>query len=63
VLLAATIPIVNVQVLANPDWRGDLTQYIALGTLAGAAAIALTPTFRVLALRPGLSRGTDANDT
>lgn len=59
VLLAATIPVVNAQVLANPDWSGDLTQYIALATLAGAAAIALTPTFRVLALRPGLSRDTN----
>jgi hypothetical protein len=36
VLLAAAIPIVNAQVLANPDWSGDLTQYIALATLAGA---------------------------
>ncbi len=56
VLMAATIPVVNAQVLANPDWGGDLTRYIALATLAGAAAIALTPTFRVLALRPGLRR-------
>jgi hypothetical protein len=63
VLLAATIPVVNVQVLANPDWSGDLTQYIALATLAGAAAIALTPTFRVLALRPGLSRDTNEGDS
>jgi hypothetical protein len=54
VLLAATIPVVNAQVLANPDWSGDLTQYITLATLAGAAAIALTPTLRALALPPHL---------
>jgi hypothetical protein len=52
VLLAAAIPIVNAQVLANPDWSGDLTQYIALATIAGAAAIALTPTLRALAFPP-----------
>ncbi len=45
VLLVAAIPIVNAQVLANPDWRGDLAQYLALASLAGEAAIALTPTF------------------
>ena len=56
VLLAAAIPVVNAQVLANPDWSGDLTQYIALATLAGAAAIALTPTLRALALPPQLRK-------
>jgi len=56
VLLAATIPVVNAQVLANPDWSGDLTHYIALATLTGAAAIALTPTLRALALPPHLPR-------
>jgi hypothetical protein len=56
VLLAAVIPVVNAQVLANPDWTGELTQYIALATLAGAAALALTPTFRALALPPNLRK-------
>jgi len=56
VLLAATIPVVNAQVLANPDWTGELSQYITLATLAGAAALALTPTFRALALPPNLRR-------
>jgi hypothetical protein len=56
VLLAAAIPIVSAQVLANPDWSGDLTQYIALATLAGGAAIALTPTLRALVLPPHLKR-------
>jgi hypothetical protein len=56
VLLAATIPVVNAQVLANPDWTGELTQYITLATLAGAAALALTPTFRALALPSNLRR-------
>jgi hypothetical protein len=54
VVLAAAIPVVNAQVLATPSWRGDLTQYIALATVAGAAAIALTPTLRALALPPQL---------
>jgi hypothetical protein len=48
VLLVATVPIVNAQVLANPDWEGSLTQYITLATLVGAAAIAATPTLRVV---------------
>lgn len=54
VIGAATVPVVNAQFLANPDWEGTLSQYITLATLSGAAAIALTPTFRVLALPPGL---------
>src|SRR5215469_2218063 len=54
IILATAIPVVNVQVLANPDWEGSLSQYIALATLAGAAAIALTPTLRMLALPPNL---------
>jgi hypothetical protein len=56
VLLTAAIPIVSAQVLANPDWSGDLTRYIALATLAGGAAIALTPTLRALVLPPHLKR-------
>jgi hypothetical protein len=54
VIVAATVPVVNAQFLANPDWEGTLSQYITLATLSGAAAIALTPTFRVLALPPSL---------
>jgi hypothetical protein len=49
VLLVAAVPVLNVQVLANPDWEGSLTQYITLATLTGAAAIAATPTLRVIA--------------
>jgi hypothetical protein len=56
VLLAATIPIVNVQVLAKPDWEGTLTQYISLATLVGAAAIAATPTLRALVVPQSLGR-------
>lgn len=48
VLLVAAVPVVNAQVLTNPDWQGSLTQYITLATLAGAAAIAATPTLRVI---------------
>ena len=50
VLLAAAIPVVNVQVLSKPDWQGTLSQFIGLATLIGAAAIALTPTLRALVL-------------
>jgi hypothetical protein len=52
-VVAATIPVLNAQVLANPDWKGDLSQYISLVTLAGAAAIAATPTLRALVGRVG----------
>ena len=48
VLLVAAVPVVNAQVLTNPDWAGSLSQYITLATLAGAAAIAATPTLRVI---------------
>ena len=47
VVLAAAVPVVNAQFLANPDWEGTLSQYITLGTLTGAAAIALTFYVRV----------------
>jgi len=50
ILLAAAVPVVNVQFLANPDWEGTASQYIAIATLAGAAALALTPTLRALTL-------------
>jgi hypothetical protein len=58
VLLAAAIPVVNIQFLANPDWEGTASQYIAIATLAGAAALALTPTLRALALPHGLPNKT-----
>jgi hypothetical protein len=51
VLLVAAVPVINAQVLANPDWEGSLTQYITLATLAGGAAIALTPTLRLVTSR------------
>lgn len=50
VLLAATVPVVNLQVLGKPDWAGTLSQYITLGTLVGAAAVAATPTLWALVL-------------
>jgi hypothetical protein len=56
VILAAAIPILNVQVLSKPDWQGSATQYIGLATLVGAAAIAATPTLRALVLPPGLGK-------
>jgi hypothetical protein len=48
VLLVGAVPVINAQVLSNPDWEGSLTQYITLATLAGAAAIAATPTLLVV---------------
>jgi hypothetical protein len=56
VLLAAAIPVVNVQVLSKPDWQGTLSQFIGLGTLIGAAAIATTPTLRALVIPTSLRR-------
>ena len=57
VLLATAVPVINAQVLSNPDWAGDLGQYITLATLAGGAAIALTPTLNTLLDRALTSAG------
>lgn len=48
VILVAAVPVVDLQVLTNPDWQGTLTDYVKLATLAGGAAIAATPTLRTL---------------
>jgi len=58
VLLATATPVLNAQVLSNPDWAGGLGQYITLPTLAGGAAIALTPTLNTL-LDRALSSGSN----
>jgi hypothetical protein len=47
-VLATAVPIINVQVLSKPGWTGTLSQYLTLGGLVGAAAIAATPSFRAL---------------
>jgi hypothetical protein len=52
VILVSVVPVVNLQVLSNPDWEGSLSQYVGLGTLVGTAAIAATPTLRALILGP-----------
>lgn len=53
-VLATSVPIINIQVLSKPGWTGALSQYLALGGLVGAAAIAATPSFRALVSRvPG----------
>ncbi|HWG61315.1 MAG TPA: hypothetical protein VG253_06340 [Streptosporangiaceae bacterium] len=49
-VVLTAVPIASAKVLANPNWQGTLGQYVALGTFAGAAAIAATPTLRVLIL-------------
>ncbi len=51
VLLVAAVPVINAQVLTNLDWEGSLSQYITLASLAGAAAIAATPTLRAVISR------------
>jgi hypothetical protein len=61
VLTVAAIPVLNAQVLANPDWSGTLSQYITLGTLAGGAAIAASPTLRLVTSLPTL-RGPNVAD-
>lgn len=48
VILVTAIPVLSAQVLSNPDWVGGLSQYISLGTLAGGAAIAATPTLSAI---------------
>ena len=48
VLTVVSFPVLNGQVLTNPDWTGDLSQYITLATLAGGGALAATPTLRAL---------------
>jgi hypothetical protein len=57
VLLVTAVPVINAQVLSNPDWAGDLGQYITLATLAGGAAIAVTPTLNTLLDRALASGG------
>jgi hypothetical protein len=57
VLLATAVPVISAQVLSNPDWAGGLGQYITLATLAGGAAIALTPTLNTLLDRALTSAG------
>jgi hypothetical protein len=48
IMIVTAVPVLNSQVLSNPDWAGDLSQYISVGSLAGAAAIAATPTLSAL---------------
>ncbi len=52
--MATAVTVINPQVLSNPDWAGRLGQYI---TLAGGAAIALTPTLNTLLDRALSSAG------
>jgi hypothetical protein len=57
-VLATAIPIANTQVFSKPGWTGSLSEYIALGGLVGAAAIAATPTLRAIVSRlPAPDRG------
>jgi hypothetical protein len=48
VLTIIAFPVVNAQILTNPNWDGDLSEYIALATLAGGGALAATPALRAL---------------
>ena len=68
ILTIVAFPVVNAQILTNPDWGGDVSQYIALATLAGGGALATTPTLRALIDRAanfmpgGSGPSTDATD-
>jgi hypothetical protein len=62
ILTIVSFPVLNNQILSNPDWTGDVSQYIALASLAGGGALAMTPTLRALVDRaaifmPGASPG------
>ena len=46
VLVVVPLSVLDAQVLTNPDWSGDVTQYAILATLAGGGALATTPTLR-----------------
>ncbi len=48
ILTIVSFPVLNNQILSNPDWSGDVTQYAVLATLAGGGALATTPTLRAL---------------
>jgi hypothetical protein len=68
VLTIVSFPVLNAQILTNPDWTGDLSKYIALASLAGGGALATTPTLRALVDRaaifmPGASAGPSAGTT
>lgn len=54
VLTIVSFPVLNAQVLTNPDWTGDVSQYIALASLAGGGALATTPTLRALVDRAAI---------
>lgn len=67
VLAIVSFPVLNQQILAKADWTGDLSQYIALVSLAGGGALATTPTLRALVDRaaifmPGASSPSTATD-
>ena len=67
ILTIVAFPVVNAQILTNPNWSGDLSQYIALATIAGGGALATTPTLRALIDRaanftPGGSGPSTATD-
>jgi hypothetical protein len=62
ILVIVVFPVLNALVLTNPDWTGDVSQYIAMASLAGGGALATTPTLRALIDRaaifmPGASPG------
>lgn len=48
VLVVVPLSVLDAQVLTNPDWSGDVTQYVILAVLAGGGALATTPTLRAL---------------
>lgn len=53
VLIVGVVPVINAQVLSNPDWAGTLGQVLTLMSLSGGAAIAASPTLRLVTTPPG----------
>jgi hypothetical protein len=54
ILTIVSFPVLNAQILTNPDWTGDISHYIALASLAGGGALATTPTLRALVDRAAI---------
>jgi hypothetical protein len=52
VLIVGIVPVINAQVLSNPDWAGTLGQVLTLMSLSGGAAIAAAPTLRLVTTPP-----------
>jgi hypothetical protein len=50
-VIATSIPIINAQAISNPSWTGSFSDFIKLGGVVAAAAIAATPSLRAIVSR------------